>query len=45
MIEGGVLEGHVHEDELDVCPDLQSGRYRFLHQEAGGEPLAIEFGY
>lgn len=45
MTEEGVLEGHVHEDKLEVCPDLQSGRYRFLHQEAGGEPLAVEFDY
>jgi hypothetical protein len=29
----GVTGGHVHEDDLEVCPDLQPGRYRFLFWE------------
>lgn len=45
MTEEGVLEGHVHEERLEVCPDLQSGRYRFVYHEAAGEPLAVEFDY
>ncbi len=36
----GVLEGHRHEDALTVCPDLPTGRYRFVFWE----PLfAVEF--
>jgi hypothetical protein len=30
LTEDGVLDGHVHEDALSVCPDLQPGRYRFV---------------
>lgn len=45
MTEEGVLEGHVHEDRLEVCPDLQAGRYRFVYHEANGEPLAVKFDY
>lgn len=26
----GVVDGHSHEDHLEVCPDLQAGRYRFV---------------
>lgn len=45
MTEDGVLEGHVHEDRLEVCPDLRPGRYRFVYREAGGSALAVEFEY
>ena len=46
MTEDGVLDGHVHEDELEVCPDLQRGRYRFVYDGiVSGEPLAVEFDY
>ena len=46
MTEDGVLDGHVHEDKLEVCPDLQPGRYRFVYNGiVSGEPLAVEFHY
>lgn len=46
MTEDGVVaEGHPHEDRLTVCPDLPSGRYRFVYHEAGGEALAVQFDY
>ena len=46
MTEAGVLEGHVHEEHLAVCPDLQPGRYRFVYNGiVSGEPLAVEFNY
>lgn len=45
MTEAGVIEGHEHEDRLQVCPRLPDGRYRFIHQEAGGKPLSVEFAY
>ena len=46
MTEEGVLEGHVHEDTLEVCPDLQPGRYRFVYNGiVSGEPLGVEFHY
>lgn len=46
MTEDGVLKGHVHEDKLEVCPDLQPGRYRFVyHGIVSGEPIAVEFNY
>lgn len=31
--EDGVLAGHVHEDDLTVCPGLPAGRYRFVFWE------------
>ena len=27
----GVVDGHVHEDRLTVCPGLPAGRYRFVY--------------
>jgi hypothetical protein len=30
LTEDGVIADHTHEDALDVCPDLQPGRYRFV---------------
>ena len=46
MTEEGILEGHVHQDKLKVCPDLQPGRYRFAYNGiVSGEPLAVEFHY
>lgn len=33
MTEDGVLDGHVHEDRLTVCPGLPTGRYRFVFWE------------
>lgn len=46
MTEDGVLEGHSNEDRLEVCPDLQPGRYRFVYRSiTNGEPIAVEFDY
>lgn len=45
MTEESIVAGHPHEERLVVCPDLQPGRYRFVHREAGGGPLAVEFQY
>lgn len=46
MTEDGVIEeGHVHDDRLEVCPDLQPARYRFVFHEVGGEALSVEFDY
>ncbi|MFP8954332.1 hypothetical protein ACLI4Z_15395 [Natrialbaceae archaeon A-arb3/5] len=46
LTEDGVLDGHVHEDRLAVCPDLQAGRYRFVFWgTAGNEPLAVAFDF
>lgn len=46
MTEEGVIEdGHYHEDDLEVCPGLPAGRYRFAFHEAGDDPLAGEFDY
>jgi hypothetical protein len=33
MTPDGLLEGHVHENRLSVCPDLPAGRYRFVFWE------------
>jgi hypothetical protein len=33
LTETGILDGHVHEGVLEVCPDLQPGRYRFVSWE------------
>ncbi|WP_247730711.1 hypothetical protein [Halovivax limisalsi] len=46
LTEAGVVAGHEHEDRLEVCPDLQPGRYRFGYRGiVSGEPLAVEFDY
>lgn len=46
MTEAGVVAGHSHEDRLEVCPDLQPGRYRFVYNGiVSGESLAVEFHY
>ncbi|MFC4542468.1 hypothetical protein ACFO5R_11095 [Halosolutus amylolyticus] len=46
MTEAGIVAGHDHEGKLEVCPDLQSGRYRFVYRGiVSGEPLAVEFDY
>jgi hypothetical protein len=46
MTEEGIVAGHTHEDILEVCPDLQPGRYRFVYRGIiSGEPLAVEFHY
>ncbi|MBZ6495334.1 hypothetical protein [Natrinema longum] len=46
MTEEGIVAGHEHEDRLEVCPDLQPGRYRFVYHGIGsGEALAVEFDY
>lgn len=46
MTEAGVVAGHVHEDGLEVCPDLKPGRYRFVYRGiVSGEPVAVEFDY
>lgn len=46
MTEDGIVAGHEHEDTLEVCPDLQSGRYRFVYRGiVSGELLAVEFDY
>lgn len=33
LTEEGVVDGHAYEDTLEVCPDLQPGRYRFVFWE------------
>jgi hypothetical protein len=33
LTEDGVVDGHTHGEVLDVCPDLQPGRYRFVFWE------------
>ncbi len=43
MTEEGVVEGHVHENHLEVCPDLPAGRYRFVFWGAIGESIAVAF--
>jgi len=45
LSEDRLLAGHTHEDELAVCPDLQSGRYRFAYWGTLDDPLAVEFDY
>ncbi|WIV66622.1 hypothetical protein [Natrialbaceae archaeon AArc-T1-2] len=46
LTEDGVLDGHVHESRLEVCPDLPAGRYRFSFWGAiGEEALAVAFDY
>lgn len=40
LTETGVLEGHAHEDALEVCPDLGPGRYRFVVWE---QNVAVAF--
>ncbi|MFC7074263.1 hypothetical protein ACFQJ7_06885 [Halovenus rubra] len=46
MTEEGIVAGHEHEKKLEVCPDLQSGRYRFVYRGIiRGDPLAVEFHY
>lgn len=44
LTDDGVLDGHVHEDRLEVCPGLPEGRYRFAFWGAiGDESLAVAF--
>lgn len=44
LTEDGVLDGHVHEDQLEVCPGLPAGRYRFVFWGAiGGVAPAVAF--
>lgn len=44
LTEEGIVEGHVHEDSLRVCPDLQPGRYRFRYWGVpGDESIAVAF--
>lgn len=43
MTEEGLVEGHQHVDRLRVCPDLQSGRCRFVFW--GGDDVAVAFDY
>lgn len=44
LTERGLVEsGHVNEDRLVVCPDLQPGRYRFAYWNANGDPVAVAF--
>ena len=45
LSEDRLLAGHTHEDDLAVCPDLQSGRYRFAYWGTLDDPLAVEFDY
>ena len=40
LTEDGVLTDHILEENLEVCPDLQTGRYRFLFWPTD---LAVEF--
>lgn len=46
LTERGVLEGHVHEEVLEVCPYLPEGRYRFAFRGVPGEEsVAVAFDY
>ncbi|MXV63139.1 hypothetical protein GS429_13885 [Natronorubrum sp. JWXQ-INN-674] len=46
LTEDGVLEGHAHEEWLEVCPELPAGRYRFVFWGViGDESLAVAFDY
>lgn len=40
MTESGVVADHIH--DLEVCPDLQTGRYRFVFFEPG---VAVAFDF
>lgn len=40
LTEEGIVDGHYHEDTLDVCPDLSPGRYRFVYWEPN---IAVAF--
>jgi hypothetical protein len=39
LTEGGIVEGTYH-DDAEVCPDLQSGRYRFAYFGVPGDGAA-----
>jgi hypothetical protein len=44
LTETGIEIATIHEGELEVCPQLQSGRYRFTYWGLNGETaIAIEF--
>ena len=43
LTESGLIEGGPHADTLRVCPDLVSGRYRFVFW--GADDLAVAFDY
>ena len=45
LTEDGLLAGHPHEDKLTVCPELQSGRYRFAYWGVPDGHLAVQFDY
>jgi len=36
LTEDGIIEAGVHQDELEVCSDLVSARYRFVYWGIGG---------
>lgn len=40
LTEEGILADHIHGDRLEVCPDLRTGRYRFVYWPTD---LAVEF--
>jgi len=43
MTEAGLVDGGPHADVLRVCPDLETGRYRFVFW--GADDLAVAFDY
>ncbi|RQG90587.1 hypothetical protein [Natrarchaeobius chitinivorans] len=44
LTEAGILEDHFRGEDLEICPDLEAGRYRFAYWGApGDEPLAVAF--
>lgn len=44
LTEEGIPAATIHEDDLQVCPELESGRYRFTYWGLIGEDaIAIEF--
>lgn len=37
LTENGIPDATTHDEILDVCPDLESARYRFIYWGLGGE--------
>jgi len=43
LTETGIVQASRHDDALGVCPDLVTGRYRFVYWGLGDESLAVAF--
>ncbi|TYT61547.1 hypothetical protein [Natrialba swarupiae] len=44
LTESGILADHFRGEDLEICPDLAAGRYRFAYWGApGDDPLAVAF--